>query len=55
MSVDGRIPLYKIPDRLQGLDLTLLFGFPFEPEVFNDDLYARFLDRLEQTGTADIL
>jgi transposase len=55
MSVDGRIPLYKISDRLQGLDLTLLFGFPFEPEDFNDDLYARFLDRLGKTGRADIL
>jgi hypothetical protein len=40
MVEDGRIPLYKIPDHLIGLDLSLLFGQPFRPEDFNDDLYG---------------
>lgn len=55
ISEDGHVPLYKIPDRLQGLDLTILFGFPFEPEDFNDDIYARFLDRLGKLGEKNIL
>lgn len=55
LSEDGRIPLYKIPDHLRGLDLTLLFGQPFHPEDFNDDLYATFLDRLGKIGSLGIL
>ena len=55
LSEDGRIPLYKIPDHLRGLDLTLLFGQPFHPEDFNDDLYATFLERLGEIGSLGIL
>ncbi len=55
LSEEGRIPLYKIPDHLRGLDLTLLFGQPFHPEDFNDDLYATFLERLGEIGSLDIL
>ncbi len=55
LSEDGRIPLYKIPDHLRGLDLTLLFGQPFHPEDFNDDLYATFLERLGEIGSLSIL
>ena len=55
LSEEGRIPLYKIPDHMRGLDLTLLFGQPFHPEDFNDDLYATFLERLGEIGSLDIL
>lgn len=55
LSEDGRIPLYKIPDHLRGLDLALLFGQPFHPEDFNDDLYATFLERLGKIGSMGIL
>jgi hypothetical protein len=55
LSEDGRIPLYKIPEHLRGLDLSLLFGQPFHPEDFNDDLYGSLLDRLGEIGSLDLL
>ena len=55
MVEDGRIPLYKIPEHLRGLDLSLLFGQPLHPEDFNDDLYGSLLDRLGEIGSLDVL
>jgi len=55
LSEDGRIPLYKIPDHLRGLDLFLLFGQPLHPEDFTDDQYATLLERLGQMGNQEFL
>ena len=50
LSEDGRIPLYKIPDKLRDLDLFLLLNEPLHPDDFSDDQFATLLERLGGIG-----
>lgn len=50
LSEDGRIPLYKIPDKLRDLDLFLLLNEPLHPDDFSDDQFASLLERLGGIG-----
>ena len=55
LSEDGRIPLYKIPDKLRDLDLFLLLNEPLHPDDFSDDQFATLLERLGRIGHEDFL
>lgn len=55
MSEDGRIPLYKIPDKLRDLDLFLLLNEPLLAEDFSDDKFATLLDRLGDYGHQEFI
>lgn len=50
LSEDGRIPLYKIPDKLRDLDLFLLLNEPLHPDDFSDDQFASLLERFGGIG-----
>jgi len=50
LSEDGRIPLYKIPDKLRDLDLFLLLNEPLHPDDFSDDQFATLLERFGGIG-----
>ena len=52
---DGRIPLYKIPDKLHGLDLFLLLNEPLHPDDFSDDQFATLLERFGEIGHQKLL
>jgi len=54
MTEDGRIPLYKVSERLKDLDLNLLFEDSIHPEDFTIDAYETLLDRLHEAGCQDI-
>lgn len=54
MTEDGRIPLYKVSERIKDLDLTLLFDDPVHSEDFTIDAYETLLDRLHEAGCQDI-
>ena len=55
LSEDGRIPLYKIPDKLRGLDLFLLLNEPLHADDFSADQFATLLERLGEIGHQNLL
>ena len=55
LSEDGRIPLYKITDKLRGLDLFLLLNEPLHADDFSADQFATLLERLGRIGHQNFL
>lgn len=54
MSENGRIPLYKVSERLEDLDLDLLFEESVQLTDFTSHAFATLLDRLHEAGCQDI-
>jgi len=54
MTEKGRIPFYKVAERLKELDMHLLFAESVQPKDFTSHAFAALLDRLHEAGCQDI-
>src|SRR5215813_5537903 len=53
-TLSGRSPLYRLEEFFTHQDTALLLGKAVAPEVFNDDIVGRILERLYDVGTMKI-